>query len=53
VTGSFGNQTVGTSSGYIASTFEDEPYRAKVPVLRRLNAEFALLALARKVTGSA
>jgi len=34
----------GKRSYYIASTFEDEPYRAEAPVLRRLSEEFELCA---------
>jgi hypothetical protein len=34
----------GKKSYYIASTFEDEPYREQAPVLRRLSAEFELCA---------
>jgi hypothetical protein len=36
--------TQGKRSYYIASTFEDEPYRQEAPVLRRLSAEFELVA---------
>lgn len=34
----------GKRSYYIASTFEDEPYREEAPVLRRLSEEFELCA---------
>ncbi len=34
----------GKRSYYIASTFEDDPYRDEAPVLRRLSAEFELCA---------
>jgi hypothetical protein len=34
----------GKRSYYIASTFEDEPYRSEAPVLRRLSDEFELFA---------
>ena len=34
----------GKRSYYIASTFEDEPYRDEAPVLRRLSEEFELCA---------
>jgi hypothetical protein len=34
----------GKRSYYIASTFEDEPYRDEAPVLRRLSAQFELCA---------
>lgn len=34
----------GKRSYYIASTFEDEPYRDEAPVLRRLSDEFELVA---------
>src|SRR5216683_7785736 len=34
----------GKRSYYIASTFEEEPYRVGAPVLRRLSAEFELCA---------
>jgi hypothetical protein len=34
----------GKRSYYIASTFEDDPYREEAPVLRRLSAEFELCA---------
>ena len=34
----------GKRSYYIASTFEDEPYREEAPVLRRLSDEFELVA---------
>src|SRR5207248_9000378 len=34
----------GKRSYYIASTFEDEPYREEAPVLRRLSNEFELCA---------
>jgi hypothetical protein len=34
----------GKKSYYIASTFEDEPYREEAPVLRRLSTEFELCA---------
>ncbi len=34
----------GKRSYYIASTFEDEPYRAEAPVLRRLSEGFELVA---------
>jgi hypothetical protein len=34
----------GKRSYYIASTFEDEPYREEAPVLRRLSQEFELCA---------
>jgi hypothetical protein len=34
----------GKRSYYIASTFDDEPYRAEAPVLRRLSEEFELCA---------
>jgi hypothetical protein len=34
----------GKRSYYIASTFEEEPYREEAPVLRRLSAEFELCA---------
>jgi chlorite dismutase len=34
----------GKRSYYIASTFEDEPYKQEAPVLRRLSAEFELCA---------
>jgi chlorite dismutase len=34
----------GKRSYYIASTFEEAPYRAEAPVLRRLSAEFELCA---------
>jgi hypothetical protein len=37
-------QAQGKRSYYIASTFEDEPYRDEAPVLRRLSAEFELCA---------
>jgi hypothetical protein len=36
--------TQGKRSYYIASTFEDEPYRDEAPVLRRLSEEFELCA---------
>ena len=36
--------TQGKRSYYIASTFEDEPYREEAPVLRRLSEEFELCA---------
>ena len=34
----------GKRSYYIASTFEDDPYREEAPILRRLSAEFELCA---------
>src|SRR5262249_26681456 len=34
----------GKRSYYIASTFEQEPYREEAPVLRRLSSEFELCA---------
>jgi hypothetical protein len=34
----------GKRSYYIASTFEDDPYREEAPVLRRLSAQFELCA---------
>jgi len=36
--------TQGKRSYYIASTFEDDPYREEAPVLRRLSEEFELCA---------